>query len=110
MGSPKCIYRDYLPHGDGWGWQHQKAMLPEINVKKSPFAPQQHMPYGRERSPQPDRRPNQQPMQQYHYAQRHRSPQPRKEQNPFQLPNIQQHNVMYNFGNDRKPRNKYWGV
>lgn len=111
--SPKCIYRDYLPHGDGWGWQHQKAMLPEINVKKSPFAPQQHMPYGRELSPQPDRGRNQQHMQQFQYAQRQQSPQPRGNQNPFQLPNIRQHNVMYNFGNqnyanDQKVRNKYW--
>lgn len=108
--NPTCIYRDSLPHGDGWGWQQQKAWLPEINGKKSPFMPQQQMRYGRERSPQPDRRLNQQPIQQYQYAQHHLSPQPQRNQNPFQLPNIQQHNVMYNFGNEQKPRNKYWGV
>jgi len=109
--SPTCIYRDSLPDGDGWGWQHQKAMLPEINVKKSPFAPQQQMPYGRELSPQPNRRFNQQAMPQYQqYAQRNLSPQPRGNQNPFQLPNIKQHNVMYNFGNNQKARNNYWGV
>merc|ERR1712107_485601 len=106
MGT--CIYRDSLPHGEGWGWQQQKAFLPEI--KKSPFMPQQQMQYGRERSPQLDRRLNQQPMQQYQNPQRHLSPQPRRNQNPFQLPNIQQHNVMYNFGNEHKPRNKYWGA
>merc|ERR1712151_1493189 len=123
--SPKCIYRDNLRQGDGWGWQHQRALLPDINAKKSPFAPQQvqqfggynprpfgqrpaqHMPYGRDISPQPERRYN--PMQQY--AQRDRSPQPRKEENPFHLPNVKQHNVMYNFGNQQQQqRNNYWGT
>jgi serine/threonine protein kinase len=117
--SPKCIYRDNLPQGDGWGWQRQNALLPDINAKKSPFAPQQvqqvggynprfhdQRPAQRERSPQPERRYN--PMQQY--APRDYSPQPRRDEKPFHLPQIKQHNVMYNFGNQQQRRNNYWGV